>query len=97
MVCPTVILLNILSYLVGFVSGTNPQNVVTALLMHPSPAFAFCSHVDSFADVDLDYLTSIHELETSSSHDMLSFPSKAPALASHRQSVLPSEISQLNA
>jgi len=35
--------------------------------------------VDSFADVDLDYLTSIHELETSSSHDMLSFPGKAPA------------------
>ena len=35
-----------------------------------------CSHVDSFADVNLDYLTSIHELETASSHDMLSFPGK---------------------
>ena len=36
----------------------------------------WCSHVDSFADVNLDYLTSIHELETASSHDMLSFPGK---------------------
>ena len=37
---------------------------------------SWCSHVDSFADVNLDYLTSIHELETASSHDMLSFPGK---------------------
>ena len=38
-----------------------------------------CSHVDSFADVNLEYLTSIHELETASSHDVLSFPGKAPS------------------
>ena len=49
---------------------------------------SWCSHVDSFADVNLDYLTSIHELETASSHDMLSFPGKCLS-----QQFLPSLIS----
>ncbi len=59
------------------------DNVQPAMMVHASPSSdmspPLCSHVDSFADVDLDYLTSIHELETSSSHDMLSFAGKSPA------------------